>query len=1066
MDATGTSPDDEDPVDQPRPNAHLRPVPDEATDPPLPVDEPHSPPPDRAPGNSVPVQVADSAGGPLRQAAEAFAAELIRLRTAAKLSQLALAQRLGYDKTYVTHLERCTQAPTQPVARQADEFFGSGEALTRLWRAYHTARTASRREQSQRPTSQAPPRPAPAALHSTLPRDIAAFTGREGELHRLLRAAEAGRAPVISIHTVDGMAGVGKTALVTHAAHQLAARYPDGHRFVDLHAHTAGQPPADPADVLATLLISIGISPQNLPDSLEERAALWRDRLAGSRMLLILDNAASPGQVEPLLPASQECLVLVTSRRRLIALDGAEPLPLDTLPPDQAARLFTRLARRTPTDTEHSAVTEAVRLCGHLPLAITLLAGRLAHHPTWDLTTFTDEFATAQDRLSELETSDRAVAAAFDLSYQDLPPHLQHLFRHLGLHPGPDIDPYATAALTDVPLPQARRNLETLYTDHLIEEPIPRRYRLHDLLREYAHTLTTHDPTDTRTQATQRLLTYYTHTAQTADHRLSNASRPHAHPKIAPDAAPELTTRELALAWMRTEHPNLFACAHHTTAHTQPTHLIALADAMAAYLRQQGLWDQAITLHHTAATTAHHTNDRLGEAGALRDLGWARQLTGDYAGAGEVAGQALELCRTLGKRLGEADALHDLGRVRKLTGDYAGATELAGQALELYRTHDGRHGEANTLWTLGQLRGSTGDYAGATELVGQALELYRTLDDRLGEANALYDLGEVRRLTGDYAGATELAGQALELYRTLDDRLGEANTLQSLGQLRRSTRDYAGATELAGQALELYRTLDDRHGEANTLRELGWVRQLTGDYAGAGELVGHALELYRTLGDRLGEANALWNLDWVRRSTGDYAGATELAGQALELYRALGNRHGEANTLQNLGQLRRSTRDYAGATELAGQALELYRTVGNRHGEARALQNLSRVQAELGNCTAAADLLARSRALFAEVSDTQGEAEALNSTGTLLARSGQPQQAIDTYQQALLLARQIRSPLDEAHALEGTGRCQAHTDTQAAIISLRKAVTIYQRISAAETATATDYLTQLEAGQA
>ncbi|MEU1943623.1 tetratricopeptide repeat protein, partial [Streptomyces sp. NPDC020125] len=635
------------------------------------------------PENSVPVPAAD---GPVRQAAEAFAAELIRLRTAAELSQLALAQRLGYTKSYVTHLERCTQAPTQPVARQADQFFGSGEALTRLWRAYHTARTASRRQQPQRPTQQTPPRPAPAALHSTLPRDIAAFTGREGELHRLLRAAEAGHAPVISIHTIDGMAGVGKTALVTHAAHQLAKRYPDGHRFVDLHAHTAGQPPADPADALATLLISIGISPQNLPDTLEERAALWRDRLAGRRMLLILDNAASPDQVEPLLPASQECLVLVTSRRRLIALDGAEPLPLDTLPPDQAARLFTRLARRTPTDTDHSAVTEAVRLCGHLPLAITLLAGRLAHRPAWDLTTFTDEFAATQDRLAELEASDRAVAAAFDLSYQDLPPHLQHLFRHLGLHPGPDIDPYATAALTGVPLPQARRHLETLYTDHLIEEPTPRRYRLHDLLREYAHTLTTHEPTETRTQATHRLLNYYTHTAQTADHHLNDTPRTHAHPAPPPDAAPALTTREQALAWMRTEHPNLIACAHHTTAHTQPTHLIALADAMATYLRQQGPWDQALTLHHTAATTAHHTNDPHGEVGALWNLGRVRYLTGDFAGAGELTMQALNLYRTLGNRQGEANALWNLGRVRQLTGDFAGAGELTMQALNLYRT--------------------------------------------------------------------------------------------------------------------------------------------------------------------------------------------------------------------------------------------------------------------------------------------------------------------------------------------------------------------------------------------
>ncbi|MEU0929528.1 ATP-binding protein [Streptomyces malaysiensis] len=918
-------------------------MPDEAADPPLPEDEPHNAPPDRAPESSVPVPATD---GPVRQAAEAFAAELIRLRTGAKLSQLALAQRLGYTKSYVTHLERCTQAPTKPVARQADQFFGSGEGLTRLWHDYHTARTASRRQRSQRPTHQTPPRPALAALHSTLPRDIAAFTGREGELQRLLRAAEDGHAPVISIHTVDGMAGVGKTALVTHAAHQLAARYPDGHRFVDLHAHTAGQPPADPADVLATLLISIGISPQNLPETLQERAAMWRDSLAGSRMLLILDNAAGPDQVEPLLPASQQCLVLVTSRRRLIALDGAEPLPLDTLPPDQAARLFTRLARRTPTDTDHAAVTEAVRLCGHLPLAITLLAARLAHHPAWDLTTFTDEFATAQDRLSELETSNRAVAAAFDLSYHGLPPHLQHLFRHLGLHPGPDIDPYATAAVTATPLAQARRNLETLYTDHLIEEPTPHRYRLHDLLREYAHTLATHDPTHTRAQATQRLLAYYTHTAQTADHHLNDTPHPHTHPTPTPDAAPDLATREQALIWMRTEYPNLIACAHHTTNHTQPTYLIALAAAMAAYLRQQGPWDQAITLHHTAAETAHHTNAPLGEATALRELGRVLDLTGDFARAVELAEKALELYRALDNRLGEAHALQDLGRVRQVTGDLAGAVELAEKALELYRT----------------------------------------LDNRLGEAHALWNLARVRRLTGDLAEAVELAEKALELYRTLDNRLGEAHALRNLARVWQVTGDFARAAELNRQALELYRTLDNRLGEAHALRNLGRVRQVTGDLAGAVELAEKALELYRTLDNRLGEANAL----------------------------------------QNLGRLRTELRDF----------------------------------------TAATDLLARSRALFAEVGDSQGEAEALNSLGSLLAFSEEPQRARDTYQQALALARQVHSPLDEAHALEGTARCQAHTDTQAAIISLREAVTIYQRLGAAETATATDYLTQLEAEQA
>ncbi|MFD0169208.1 ATP-binding protein, partial [Streptomyces decoyicus] len=564
---------------------------------------------------------------------------------------------------------------------------------------------------TQHITYQAPSQPAPVALRNTLPRDTAAFTGRDGELHRLLHTAENSNAPVLTIHAVDGMPGVGKTALVTHAAHQLASHYPDGQLFVDLHAHTAGRPPAAPSDVLATLLIGIGISPEHLPNTMEERAALWRDRLSGRRVLLVLDNAADTDQVEPLLPASEQCLVLVTSRRRLIALDGAHPLPLAPLPPDEAARLFTRLARREPTGAGLSAVAEAVRLCGHLPLAITLLAARLSHHPAWEIASFTDEFATAQDRLSELEAGNRAVAAAFDLSYNDLPAHLQRFFRHLGLHPGPDIDPYATAALTNTPLARARRHLDTLYTDHLIEEPAPRRYRLHDLLRQYAHTLTAHDPEEARTQATQRLVSYYTHTTQTADQHLNTTPRHHTRTTTAPSSAPKLTTREHALAWMRTECHNLLAFAHRT----QPTYLIALADAMSTYLRAQGPWDQAVTLHQAAATTAHNTKDRLGEAHALQDLGIVRRMTGEYAEAAKLGEQALDLYRTLGDRLGEAHALKELGRVR---------------------------------WT-------PGEYAKATELVEQALDLYRTLGDRLGEAKTLQDLGIVRRMTGEYMEATE-----------------------------------------------------------------------------------------------------------------------------------------------------------------------------------------------------------------------------------------------------------------------------------------------------------------------
>ena len=532
--------------------------------------------------------------------------------------------------------------------------------------------------------------PVPVATMRTLPRDVAAFTGRDTELRRLIAAA-AGAAGVVAIHTVDGMPGVGKTALVTRAAHLLADAFPDGQLFVDLHAHTPGLPPADPGEVLADLLACTGMAPREIPAGMEARAERWRGRLAGKKVLLVLDDAAGHAQVGPLLPGTAGCLVLVTSRRRLIALDGAQPLALDTLPPDQAIELFLRLAHRTQDGSDAGTVAELAGLCGYLPLAIALLAGRLAHHPSWNLTTFTAGFAAAQDRLTELAAGDRpgdpAVAAAFQMSYQDLPADRQRLFRRLGLHPGTDIDAYATAALAGVPLGQARQDLDALYTDHLIDEPAPGRYRLHDLIREYTRTLTTrHDPVGDRDQATGQLLDYYQHTAQTADHHLTRHTRPSPPPATtAPAAAPDLPDRASALAWMHTERANLLACIGYATTQAQPTRIIALTAALAAFLLQEGPWHQAATLHHTAATTARHLGDRPGEANALQDLGRVRSMTGDYPAAADLLGRALALFQDLGDRLGEAGALQDLGRVRSVTGDYPAATGLLERALALYQ---------------------------------------------------------------------------------------------------------------------------------------------------------------------------------------------------------------------------------------------------------------------------------------------------------------------------------------------------------------------------------------------
>ena len=512
-------------------------------------------------------------------------------------------------------------------------------------------------------------------------------------------------------------------------------------------------------------------------------------------MLLVFDDAADHAQIEPLLPGAAGCVVLVTSRRRLIAFDGAQPLSLNTLSPDQAGQLFTRLIRRNvAAGSEASPVTQLVGLCGCLPLAIALLAGRLAHHPAWSISQFAADFAAAHDRLAELTADDRAVAAAFELSYQDLPADRKQLFRRLGLHPGADIDAYGAAALGGIPVQAARRHLEALYTWHLIDEPLADRYRLHDLIGVYAGTLAARDdPASDREQAVIRLLDYYQHTAETADRHLSRHTRPTPPGPVAfPVTAPTLVTGANALAWVRAERSNVLACIEYATRHSHDSHTVRLTAAMAAFLFQEGPWQLAATLHDAAAVIAHRSGDRLAEANSLHDLGGLQSRTGDYPAAVGVLERALSLYCDLGDRLGEANVLDDLCGVHYPTGDYPAAVGVLEQALSLYREIGDRLGEANALDDLGRVHYMTGEYPAVADLQEQALTLYRDLGSSQGEANCLWGLGRVRARMGDYLAAADLLQQALALHRRFGDRHGEAYSLSlpgwSVGQDRAAQR--------------------------------------------------------------------------------------------------------------------------------------------------------------------------------------------------------------------------------------------------------------------------------------
>jgi hypothetical protein len=330
----------------------------------------------------------------------------------------------------------------------------------------------------------------------------------------------------------------------------------------------------------------VGVAAAQLPTDLEARARLWRDWLAGRRLLLVLDDAAGSEQVQPLLPGSGECLVLVTSRRRLTALDDAQAVSLDVLSPDQAAGLIVRLAARPGLDPADPAIGQIARLCGYLPLALAMMARRLHHRPAWTPGDLAAELAAARSRVELMNAEDWSVAAAFSLSYQDLTAGQQRLFRRLGLHPGADFDAWVAAALDDCRPAEAVRHLEALYDQHLITEPARARYRFHDLIRDYAAALAATDDPDQASAATGRLLSYYEGTAARANARLARFPRPApARPGGAPWAGPPLDSAADALAWLRLERPGLLALIGLAGERGLPGRVAGLTAGLSALLR-------------------------------------------------------------------------------------------------------------------------------------------------------------------------------------------------------------------------------------------------------------------------------------------------------------------------------------------------------------------------------------------------------------------------------------------------------------------------------------------------
>lgn len=803
------------------------------------------------------------------------------------------------------------------------------------------------------------PQDSPLLAMRTLPRDNPAFTGRTAELDGLLRAVteavESGG--ILAIHAIDGMAGIGKTAFAVHVGHRLVEQFPDAQLFVRLHGHTPDHRPVDPADALASLLATMGVTAQQIPAELDARAAMWRDRLAGKRTLLILDDAVSHSQVEPLLPAAADSLVMITSRRRLTALDAAVSLPLDILPLAEAAALFVRLSGRTVAPEDIEAVDQVVELCGRLPLAVSLLAGRLRGRPRWNIRELADELSSTHDRLDELRAEDIEVAAAFDLSFRELSVERQRFFRCLGLHPGPELDAYAGAALADISVGAAAAHLDSLYDDHLVDEPAFDRYRMHDLVREYVRNLSTDIPAAERKLAVGRLLDYYRDTASVAAYHIAQdvttdglcaaeSSRESIFTQI--DGRSRLAGRLDAWAWMRTETVNLVACAEYAIDSGWHPQVIDLAASLAKFLYIVGPWDKALHLHQAAVYSATQSGDEHARADALNRLGNVQRRMGDYRAAAATHIAALDSYTTLNDPAGQVAALGQLGAVRRLIDDYPGAAEAYTRALAMSRDRGDQTSEAFALNELGIVHLVNGDLQAAVDAHMQALRIYEGLDDLLGQSDAWNELGIARRTMGDLPAAIEANTRAVQGYHQIGDGFHEAFALNSLAVVWRMTSEYQKAIEAHQQALDISRALGDKLGEAYGLTELGAAKQQVGDLAAAEQAHHRALDINHQLGHRLGEAETLNQLgalllaaDRVEEAQARYRQALEIAVEVMSLLEEARALDGLGRCAASLTQLDTATRrlrsaltifDRIGASEARGTR-EFIRTIGIPGGE-------------------------------------------------------------------------------------------------------------------------------------
>jgi tetratricopeptide (TPR) repeat protein/transcriptional regulator with XRE-family HTH domain len=707
-----------------------------------------------------------------------------------------------------------------------------------------------------------------------LPRPATHFTGRDPEVTRLLSAVDRCRADRSTVVAVDGMAGVGKTALALELAHRLADRYPGGHLFVDLHGHSTHSQ-LEPSVALGLLLTQLGVPAHEVPETLEGRVARWRSEVAGRPVLTVLDNAASSEQIRPLVPGRSAALVLVTSRRRLVGLDSDEHATLEPLDDATAVSLLARLIGEQRLSGHDSDAREVARLCGNLPLALRITAARLRHRPTWTVADLGRRLRTARPPVVELSAEGTTVAAALTLSYRQLSEPAGSLLRGLGLHAGEDFDEHTAAALVDSTPADVRAALDELLDAHLLQDRDDERYRLHDLVRDYAARLAARvDDEAGRRAAVRRLLEYYLHStvADLPDGTVIDGLH-------TPDWGPPSRHRRVfateaeRVRWEEAEWRNVLAAVGLAESFHMDRLVCLLARAVWGFHWRRGNAGILIRLQEAALMAARRLGDTHLTAMAHNYLAGAHTRCGQMSQGRHHLDQALRLWRAAGsetaelltvvnlmtvnlqggrfeeviahgrwvleqpERAGEdeslrrriainrAVALRLMGECHIALGRYRTALRYLRQALRHHGDLGGKgHRWALVLFELGRAHARLDHRVVAPLLLRRATASFEETGNESGAAEALAELGIVHLRAGNLDEARRLHEAAVERMERSGSPQSLCYALNRLGGtlLRRADADSAAA--LHRKALTIARRIDARYEEA--VAHLGLAKAL------------------------------------------------------------------------------------------------------------------------------------------------------------------------------------------------------------------------------------------------